>query len=100
MSSRSVDCRLRPRRVLVVDGAVLEAAVQDADESVGQLSQRRIVSDAAGALFVVVGPCSGEESSAANAWPASASMRRSLCTNRANATFFFPDALVIGEVPA
>ena len=42
----------------------------------------------------------GDAVSAANAWESSASMSRSLCTNRANTTFFLPEARVIGLVPA
>ena len=61
MSSRSLlrlRCVLRPGGRLVVEGAGLEAAVQDAGEPVGELAQRGVVLGAAGALEVVVGACS------------------------------------------
>ena len=61
MSSRSLlrgRCVLRPGGRLVVAGAGLEAAVQDADEPVGELAQGGIVPGAAGALEIVVGACS------------------------------------------
>ena len=41
---------------LVVAGVVAQAAVQDADESVGQGPEGLVVAGAAGALGVVVGP--------------------------------------------
>jgi hypothetical protein len=44
-----------PCGVFVVGGVGLEAAVQDADESVGELSQRGVVVFAAAAELVVVG---------------------------------------------
>ena len=48
-----------PGGVLVVEGAGLEAAVQDADEAVGELAQRGLVADVAGAQGVVVGAGAG-----------------------------------------
>ena len=45
-----------PSGVFVVEGAVFEAAVEDADESVGERSQRFEVGVALGAAVVVVGP--------------------------------------------
>src|SRR6266496_2545932 len=62
MSSRSLDFLagvLRPGGLLVVEGAGLQAAVQDPDEPVGELAQRGPVAKAAGALPVVVGAGSG-----------------------------------------
>ena len=62
MSSRSLlrgRWVLRPGGGLVVEGAGLQAAVQDADEPVGELAQRGPVAEAAGALLVVVGAGSG-----------------------------------------
>jgi putative transposase len=47
---------VRPGLALVVEGAGLQAAVQDADEPVGQLAQRRMVACPAGTDRVVVGP--------------------------------------------
>src|SRR6185437_15205197 len=44
---------------LVVEGAGLEAAVQDADQAVAELAQGGVVADAAGAQGVVVGPRAG-----------------------------------------
>ena len=44
-----------PGGVLVVEGAGFEAAVEDADEAVGQLAQGGVVALAAGAELVVVG---------------------------------------------
>ena len=60
MSSRSLfggRCVLRPGGRLVVEGAGLEAAVQDAGEPVGELAEGGVVPGAAGALVVVVGAC-------------------------------------------
>ena len=48
-----------PGRCLVVEGACLEASVQDADEPVGQPPQGVVVLDPAGAELVVVGACAG-----------------------------------------
>ena len=45
-----------PSGVFVVEGAVFEAAVEDADESVGERSQRFEVGVALGAAVVVVDP--------------------------------------------
>src|SRR3954466_8718405 len=59
MSSRDRVDVMRPGGRLVVEGAGLEAAVQDAYQPVGQLTQGRIVSRAAISLPVVVGPRSG-----------------------------------------
>ena len=56
-SRRGVE--FRPGGVLVVEGSVLEAAVEDADEPVGQLSEGGVVGDAAGADAVVVGAGAG-----------------------------------------
>jgi hypothetical protein len=99
---------VRPGGHLVVEGAGLEASVEDADEPAGELAQGSVVLGAAGALGVVEGPgdflmatdTPGELPSADRAWAISASMSRSLRMNRAATTFFFPDARVSGEVPA
>jgi hypothetical protein len=48
-----------PGGCFVVVGAGFEAAVQDADEAVGQLAQCGVVAEAAGALPVVAGAGSG-----------------------------------------
>jgi hypothetical protein len=45
-----------PGDVLVVELAGLEAAVQDPDQPVAELAERGVVSGAAGAELVVVGP--------------------------------------------
>ena len=50
---------VRPGGCLVVQRAGLEAAVQDADEPVGELAQRGVVVEAAGPLLVVVGAGAG-----------------------------------------
>ena len=50
---------LRPGGCLVVEGAGFQAAVQDADEPVGELAQRRAVAGPAGAELVVVGAGAG-----------------------------------------
>ena len=50
---------VRPGLGFVVAGAVAEAAVQDADQPVGQGPQGLVVGRAAGALLVVVGPGAG-----------------------------------------
>src|SRR5688572_13004842 len=54
-----------PGGVFVVGGAGFEAAVQDADQSVGQLTQRGVVVHAAVAEFVVVGAGAGGGSQSA-----------------------------------
>src|SRR5260370_36599360 len=59
MSSGELVFAVRPGDCLVVEGARLEAAVQDADEPVGELAQGGIVLSAAGALGVVEGPGAG-----------------------------------------
>src|SRR6266545_6690955 len=59
MSSSSLVEVIRPGSRFVVAGAGLEASVQDADEPVGELAQRGVVADAAGALLVVVGAGAG-----------------------------------------
>jgi hypothetical protein len=46
-----------PGGLLIVEGPGLEAAVQDADEAVGELAERGLVFDVAAAELVVVGPC-------------------------------------------
>jgi len=51
------DLVVLPGDVLVVDGAGLEAAVQDADKSVRELPQGCVMGDVPGAERVVVGPC-------------------------------------------
>src|SRR3954451_1211804 len=48
-----------PGGLFVVEGAVTEAAVEDADEAVGQGSQRGVMRCAARALMVIEGPCAG-----------------------------------------
>src|SRR5215469_14502124 len=45
-----------PGGLLVVGGAGFEAAVQDADEAVGELAEGGLMTDAASAQCVVVGP--------------------------------------------
>jgi len=68
-----------PGDVLVVDGAGLEAAVQDADESVRELPQGCVMADVAGAERVVVGPVPSKDApSAAKACKSSAAPRRRL----------------------
>ena len=57
MSSRSLfggRCVVRPGGRLVVEGAGLEAAVEDADEPVAELAQGGVVVELAGSLLVVV----------------------------------------------
>ena len=44
---------------LVVEGAGLQTAVQDADEPVAELAQCCLVTDLAGSERVVVGACAG-----------------------------------------
>ena len=50
---------MTPGGGLVVEGAGLEASVQDADEAVGEPSQGVVVLDAAGAELVVEGAGAG-----------------------------------------
>jgi hypothetical protein len=52
---------VRPGGCLVVEGAGLEASVQDADEPVGEFAQGGVVLGAAGALGVVEGAGTGRE---------------------------------------
>jgi hypothetical protein len=59
-----------------------------------------VVASAAGAELVVVGAGPGEAVRAQKACWWSGSARRSLRTNRATTTFFLPDCLVTGELPA
>lgn len=63
MSSGDVRLRglfpVRPGGCLVVEGAGLEASVQDADEAVSDFAQGRVVACAAGALGVVEGAGAG-----------------------------------------
>ena len=55
VSSGGLVVAVRPGGCLVVRGAGLEAAVEDADESVADLPQRGVVADVAAAELVVVG---------------------------------------------
>jgi hypothetical protein len=48
-----------PGGVLVVEGAGLEAAVEDAGQAVGQLAEGRVVALAAGAELAVAGAGAG-----------------------------------------
>jgi hypothetical protein len=93
----SCDGRLRkvlpvgPGGFLVVEGAGLQASVQDADEAVGEPSQGVVVLDAAGAEAVVEGAGAGR----------GVQGREGLGVERVDeTTFFFPDARVTGLVPA
>src|SRR4029453_18372802 len=52
---------MRPGSCLVVERPGLEAAVQDADEPVGDLAQGGVVVGAAGSLLVVVGAGAGRD---------------------------------------
>src|SRR5258708_8898960 len=58
MSSRSLDSLagdLRPGGGLVIEGAGFQAAVQDADEPVGQVAERGAVAGADGPVGVIAG---------------------------------------------
>ena len=90
-----------PGDVLVVAGAVVEAAVQDADPTVAECSEGLVVRVASGTAVVVerVG-LRGSTVIEENAHWSSASARRSLRTNRASTTDLVPDARVMGDVPA
>jgi hypothetical protein len=59
MSSREILGVMLPGGGLVVGCAGFEAAVQDADQAVGELAEGGVVSGAAGALLVVVGAGTG-----------------------------------------
>src|SRR5271170_5494700 len=50
---------MRPRSRFVVEGAGFEAAVQEADQPVGELSEGGVVVGAAGSLLVVAGASAG-----------------------------------------
>src|SRR5664279_2325674 len=58
-TSGGSDVLVLPGGVLVVLGAGLEAAVQDADEPVRELPQRGVVADLPGPERVVMGPRAG-----------------------------------------
>ena len=58
-TSGGSDVLVLPGGVLVVLGAGLEAAVQDADEPVRELPQRGVVADLPGPERVVIGPRAG-----------------------------------------
>ena len=66
--------------MFVVGGVGLQAAMEDADESVGELAQGGVVVLAAGGELVVVGPGAGEAVRAVKAWRPRASRSRSLWT--------------------
>ena len=59
MSSGELVFVLGPGGGLVIEGAGLEAAVQDADEPAGEFAQGRVVLGAAGAFGVVEGAGAG-----------------------------------------
>ena len=103
MSSRSGRLRevfpVAPGGGLVVEGAGLQASVQDADEAVGEPAERVAVVESFGALLVVEGARPGDACSEEKAQDIRASTSRSLWMNRAATTFFLPDARVIGLVP-
>lgn len=61
MSSRQRLCVMRPGGRLVVEGAGLGTAVEDADQAVGELAQGGVVACAAGSLPVVAGACAGRK---------------------------------------
>jgi hypothetical protein len=78
-----------PRGGLVLAGAGLEAALQDAGKPAGQSAQGVVMLKSLGAGHRRrLGP--GEARSAAKAWIISASMSRSLRTYRAATIFFLP----------
>jgi hypothetical protein len=86
MSSGSLDFFagvLRPGGGLVVERAGFEAAVQDADELVGELAQRGPVTGPAGPQLVVVGTGAGRGIEGGEGLAVEASRSRSLCTYRA-----------------
>jgi hypothetical protein len=58
LSSRAVE-NVCPGGLFVVGGVGLEAAVQDADEAVGELAEGGLVADVAGAELLVVGGGAG-----------------------------------------
>jgi hypothetical protein len=59
MSSSEAFDAMRPGGFLVVESGGFEAAVQDADEPVGELAEGGVVVGAAGSLLVVVGAGAG-----------------------------------------
>lgn len=100
MSSSKRCGAVRPGGGLVVVGAGLEAAVEDADEPVGELAQRSVVAGAAGTELVVVGASTGRGVQRGERLVINASMSRSLWTYRAATILVLPDVRVIGLVPA
>jgi hypothetical protein len=89
-----------PGGVFAVEGAGFEAAMEDADEAVGESAQGVVVVVAGCALLVVKARAPGETPMAAKAWPLRVSTSRSLCTNRAATTFLLPEARLTGLVSA
>ncbi len=67
-----------PGGVFVIGGVGLQAAVQDADEAIGELVERGLMTDLAGAELLVVGLAPGDPRIEQNAHCCSASPSRRL----------------------
>ena len=89
-----------PGGCLVVEGAGLQASVQDTDKPVGQTAECVVMFYSLGALLIVEGPGAGRGVQGREGLGVQPSTSRSLWMKRAATTFFFPDARVIGLVAA
>ena len=100
MSSGGVEV-VCPGGGFVVAGAGLQAAVQDADEAVGELAQRGLVADISGSERVVVGAGAGRSFQRAEGpLLRGVSQPRVAGVAGQHDLLCFPEARVIGEVPA
>jgi len=85
-----------PGRCLVVEGAGLQASVQDPDEPVRQPPQGVVVLDPAGAELVVEGAGAGRVFQGREGLRVERVGEAVVWMNRAATTLFFPDARVTG----
>ena len=104
MSSRGGRLRevfpVAPGGCLVVEGARLEASVQDADESVRQSPQCVVVLDAAGAEVVVAGAGAGGCVQGGEGLGVEGVDEPVVVDEPGRDDFLLPDARVIGDVAA
>ena len=99
MSIRVKRQRWLPSGVLVVVGAGLDAAVQDADEPVRELPQRGVVAALPGPERVVVRLCAGRCTERGERLLVERVASRRLVAYRAMTIVFLPEARVIGLCP-
>ena len=91
---------LGPGVPLAVAAVVAQAAVQDADQTVGQCSEGLVVGGAAAAQLVVVGPSAWGTGQGAEGPEVAGVGQALLRARRARTTVRVPEARVIGAVPA